>query len=85
MRYEETERKRKNEVQEDSKFDYLTLLVNSTKKYGNLRRGGGGGAPLTGNAMAFKHNLNKKNLSSAGIKQFSSHPVVGKAGAILEK
>jgi hypothetical protein len=43
-----------------------------------MRRAGGGG-------MAFKQNLNKKNISSAGIKQFSSPPVVGKAGNILEK
>ena len=83
VKFEESERKKRSEVQEDSKFDYLTLLVNTTKKYGNLRRGGGGGAGA--NAMVFKHNLNKKNLSSAGFKQFSSPPVVGKAGAILEK
>ena len=43
-----------------------------------MRKVGGGG-------MAFKNNLNKKNMSSAGFKQFQSPPVVGKAGTILEK
>ena len=43
-----------------------------------MRRAGGGG-------MAFKQNLNKKNITTAGIKQFSSPPVLGKAGTILEK
>lgn len=32
-----------------------------------MRRVGGG-------AMAFKHHLNKKNISSAGMKQFISPP-----------
>ena len=41
-----------------------------------MRRAGGG-------AITFKHSLAKKNISSAGIKQFSSPPVVGKGGTIL--
>jgi len=36
-KYEEEERKKKLVINEDSKFDYLTLLVNTTKKYGNMR------------------------------------------------
>eukprot|EP00347_Sterkiella_histriomuscorum_P001141 403373167 len=78
-KFEEDERKRRSETQEDSKFDYLTLLVNTTKKYGNMRRGGGGGG------MVFKQSLNKKTISSAGIKQFSSPPVGGKADTLLQK
>jgi hypothetical protein len=35
---EDEERKKKNEESDDSKFDYLTLLVNTTKKFGNMRR-----------------------------------------------
>jgi hypothetical protein len=31
-KFEEEEKKKKTEVAEDSKLDYLTLLVNSTKK-----------------------------------------------------
>jgi hypothetical protein len=61
-KFEEEELKKRAEDQEDSKFDYLTLLVNTTKKYGNMRRVGGG-------AMAYKHQLNrKKNMTSNGIK-----------------
>lgn len=60
---EEEAKKKKAEEQEDSKFDYLTLLVNTTKKYGNMRRVGGGGA------ITFKQSLNKKTVNSAGIKQ----------------
>jgi len=42
-----------------------------------MRRGGGGGG------MVFKQSLNKKAISSAGIKQFSSPPVGGKADTLL--
>ena len=38
----------------------MTLLVNSTKKYGNLRKSG---APLNG-GMAFKHSLTKKGINN---------------------
>lgn len=70
-------KKKRDEEPEDSKFDYLTLLVNTTKKYGNLRKAGGGvGLP-------FKHSLTKKNITSSGIKQFSSPPIIGKSGNIL--
>ena len=75
---EEEQTKKKSEEQEDSKFDYLTLLVNTTKKYGNMRRAGGG-------AMAFKNSANnKKSIATAGIKQFQSPPVPTK-GNLLEK
>jgi len=63
-KFEEEEKKKKSEETEDSKFDYLTLLVNTTKKYGNMRRVGGG-------AMAFKHSLNKKGIAN-GTKHVSS-------------
>lgn len=43
-KFEIDERKKKTEEQEDSKFDYLTLLVNTTKKYGNMRRVSGAGS-----------------------------------------
>jgi hypothetical protein len=51
--------------------------VNTTKKYGNLRRAGGG-------AMAFKNSVNKKIIATTGIKQFQSPPVPGK-GSLLDK
>jgi hypothetical protein len=35
VKFEEELKKKKVEEPEDSKFDYLTLLVNTTKKYGN--------------------------------------------------
>lgn len=43
-----------------------------------MRRAGGG-------AMAFKHSQKSKNISSAGIKQFSSPPVNGKANGLSDK
>lgn len=73
--FEEEQRKKKSEEEEDSKFDYLTLLVNTTKKYGNMRRVGGG-------AITFKQYLNKKGVPGSGMKQFSSPPILGKANGI---
>lgn len=35
--------------------------------------------------MAFKHSQKSKNISSAGIKQFSSPPVNGKANGLSDK
>lgn len=77
--FEESVKKKRDEEPEDSKFDYLTLLVNTTKKYGNLRKAGGGG----GIGLPFKHSLTRKNITNAVIKQFSSPPIIGKSGSIL--
>lgn len=43
-----------------------------------MRRGGGGGA------ITFKNSMNKKNLSSAGLKQLSP-PLPGKGLTSIEK
>lgn len=58
----------------------MTLLVNSTKKYGNLRKG-----VTTNGAMTFKHSMTKKIMTSAGPskQQFLSPPAVLTKGTIL--
>ena len=33
--------------------------------------------------MSYKHPLTKKNISSTGIKQFSSPPIMSKAGIYI--
>jgi hypothetical protein len=58
----------------------MTLLVNSTKKYGNLRKG-----VTTNGAMTFKHSMTKKIISSSGPskQQFLSPPVILTKGTVL--
>ena len=55
FRQEEEERKKRLEDEEDTNQDYLRLLTESTRKYGTLKRGGGG---------AFKFSFNRKPTSS---------------------
>jgi hypothetical protein len=61
-KFEEEEKKKKVEEEDDSKFDYLTLLVNTTKKYGNVRKGASGGV------LTFKHSMTKKGLTNGSSK-----------------
>ena len=74
-KFEEEERKKKEEDKEETKFDYLTLLANTTKKYGNLRRGG--------NAV-YKTGAKKLIANSGPIRPplFQSPPVIGKGNGI---
>lgn len=65
-KFEEEERKKRIEDEEDSKFDYLTLLSNTTKKHGNMRRINGGGV-----GVGFsKHAAGKKQAAINITKQF---------------
>jgi len=43
-----------------------------------MRRAGGG-------ALTYKHGLNKKNISHAGVKQYSSPPIAGKGQFVIDK
>ncbi len=60
-KFEEDERKKKIEEEDDSKFDYMTLLVNSTKRHGNIRKG------AANSIIGFKHSNTKKITGSASI------------------
>jgi len=60
----------------------MTLLVNSTKKHGMVRKGMIG----SGASMPFKHSNTKiKGLTSAGTnkQQFLSPPVLGKGTGLV--
>ncbi len=62
---EEEERKKRLEEEEDVGHDYLRLLTESTRKYGTLKRGGGG---------AFKFSFNRKPATSQNFKNHLSPP-----------
>lgn len=51
-KFEEEEKKKKEEEKEEVKFDYQTLLANTTKKYSNLKKG-----------IGFKHSSTKKAIT----------------------
>lgn len=66
VKFEEEERKKKVEEEEDSKFDYLTLIVNQSKKHGSIqsKKGTQNSIPMT-----FKHSMTKKSIASAGLQK----------------
>ena len=59
-KHEEELRKKKDEEKEreETKFDYLTLLANTTKKYSLIRRG-----MAPSGQIQFKSSINKKSIS----------------------
>jgi hypothetical protein len=63
-KFEEDERKKRVEEEDDSKNDYLTLFINPTKKHGLMRKG----MPGTGASLPFKHsNTRIKGLMGPGL------------------
>ena len=59
-KFEEEEKKKKTEEEDVGGFEYLTQLINTTKKYGGVRKG------PTGGVLTYKHSMLKKGAITTG-------------------